>query len=479
MIRFLKCILPVFLLLIGITTKAQKDTCNCYQNLLQLISNTAADYAGYLPKTDVGQKATYLALKNDLLHQAQSITQPRTCFDLIKTYVHFFSDKHFVAYYYNPADPDSIVLPMPKLALLPKKADEDLPAASVWMLPDSSRKVLLLRQPDGSYKALKMASGTDNFPEGFVYFSMKRSGKLWLVEEADNNKSGHTPARLMNHLLQIGSSAMWAMQQPEAPTKEEEAQWRSWSKKNQGLHFALLNKNTAYLRIGSFANNEDAIAQLIAANDSVIRHTPYLIIDIRGNMGGSTGWVSLLPYIMTQPIIQHPSLLRVSAFNVKNKLPELQPFATGPIPEEYAKYFPDSTIRWYKKAYNELPSTQAPYYALPAVNFPLDSMTRYPQKVALMVDERCGSSAEYFLHLSRQSGKTKSYGAPTWGMMDYEGASVLSPMPCQFFRIATPPAQSSWTNTHPIDQTGMQPDMVLQMPYAMWLQEVLRLLPAQ
>jgi hypothetical protein len=56
-----------------------------------------------------------------------------------------------------------------------------------------------------------------------------------------------------------------------------------------------------------------------------------------------------------------------------------------------------------------------------------------PKKIALIVDELCGSSTEYFFYLSKQSKKTARYGIPTMGMMDYEGMSNRTPLPYDKF----------------------------------------------
>ncbi|HAK75696.1 MAG TPA: hypothetical protein DCR35_20350 [Runella sp.] len=41
----------------------------------------------------------------------------------------------------------------------------------------------------------------------------------------------------------------------------------------------------------------------IKKNDSLIRATPYLIIDVRNNGGGNFGMELLLPYLYTKPFV--------------------------------------------------------------------------------------------------------------------------------------------------------------------------------
>jgi hypothetical protein len=199
---------------------------------------------------------------------------------------------------------------------------------------------------------------------------------------------------------------------------------------------------------------------LVEQNDSIIRSSENLIIDLTGNSEGGTGWVSFLRYFMTKPIVQQNAFLRVSPENIKAKLKDIEPYVINPIPDEYKKYFPETTLHLYKKAYEELPATNKQYYSIPSVAFPLDSITVNPKKIALVVDNLCGSSTEYFFYLSKESAKTTTYGVNTFGMMDYEGASS-NLLPYSNFRVSIPIVKSSWTDSNPIDRTGFTPNVIL------------------
>lgn len=244
-------------------------------------------------------------------------------------------------------------------------------------------------------------------------------------------------------------------------SEKEREELNTWKNNNNGLDFKKLSTKTAYLKIPSFTNNDDKILELVKRNDAVIQSCENLIVDLTGNGGGSTGWISFLPYFMTNPIIQYDTYLRTTPDNVKSKLADLEPFVIHPIPEEYKKYFPEEVLAAYKKAYQELPVTQKSFYPIPGVTFPLDSIMAKPQKIALMVDDLCGSSTEYFFFISKQSKKTTTYGINTVGMMDYEGMSNPTALPYDKYILTIPIVKSSWTDSQPIDQTGFRPDILL------------------
>lgn len=256
---------------------------------------------------------------------------------------------------------------------------------------------------------------------------------------------------------------------PQKMTQAERLELSTWKNNNNGLSFKKLNPQVAYLKIPTFYNNDNNIQQLIAASDSTIRNTKYLIVDLTGNGGGNTGWIYFLPYFMTNPIIQNPSYLRVTPDNVKLKLPDLEPFVKNPISDDYKKYFPEDVLNAYKKTYEELPVTKEKFYPIPGVTFPLDSITRYPAKIALVVDNFCGSSTEYFFNLSKQSKKTTTYGQNTIGMMDYEGMSIPTPLQYDKFILTIPIVKSGWTDKNPIDKTGFTPDVIINQPQSKWI----------
>ena len=248
---------------------------------------------------------------------------------------------------------------------------------------------------------------------------------------------------------------------PTALSQAEKKELSTWLNDNNGLDFQKLSSKTAYLKIPSFLNNDDKIQQLVTKHDSIIKASDYLIVDLTGNGGGNTGWVSFLSYFMTNPIRQYDTYLRVTPENVQMKLKDLEPFVLNPIPDDYKKYFPNETIAAYKKAYQELPTTQKTFYPIPGVTFPLDSILQRPKKIAVIVDDLCGSSTEYFFYLTKQSKKVTTYGIHTIGMMDYEGMSIPTTLPYDKYFLTIPIVKSSWTDKKPIDQTGFQPTILL------------------
>jgi len=459
---------------------AQANKCVCNENLKKVIEKTELNYAGFPLKVTTSNRGEYNAMVNALLNKVAGETNAKNCFYLIEQYIHFFRDKHFILSYNNERDFDSSVIAIDTAKISDLTSTQpSLPFVGIWVNPDGSTKIAIILNSDGGYSAVKLDSINDNFPIGFVYFTIKNTSGKFFVKEYNLFLSTAIPAKQNGNLLQIWNHAMWGRIYPKSMNDEEKEVLTTWQNNNNGLVFKKLNEQFTYLKVPTFFNNDNAIQELVAKNDAVIRATKYLIVDLTGNGGGNTGWINFLPYFMTNPIIQQPSYVRVSKDNIPLKLEDIAPYVNNPISEEYKKYFPDDVLNSYKKAYAELPNTKQTFYPIPGVTFPLDSVINQPQKIALLVDDLCGSSTEYFFYLSKQSKKTTTYGVNTIGMMDYEGMSTPTKLPYDKFILTIPIVKSSWTDKHPIDQSGFKPDVLLKMPQDEWIQYVMKDLPTK
>lgn len=335
------------------------------------------------------------------------------------------------------------------------------PVEGIWMNPDKTLKIGIQKFANGIYKVIVLESKDPKFTKGFVYMTLTANGKEFVARRYNSFITTDIPAKLKGNLLQVWNQEIWGKVYPFKLNSAELDELNAWKNGNNGIYFTKLNAKTSYLKIPTFYNNDDKIQQLVSKSDSIIRTTENLIIDLTGNGGGNTGWVNFLPYLITNPIVQAKTYLRVTPENIKSKMMDLKPFAESPIPDEYKKYFPDTVLNAYTKAYKELPTTNQEFYPIPSVTFPVDSVTKFPKKVALVFDNFCGSSTEYFFSPSSQSTKVTRYGVNTIGMMDYEGMSIPTPLPYDKFILTIPITKSSWTDRKPVDLTGFEPEILL------------------
>jgi len=469
-IKIFKLLLVSFFLFS--TSSYGQVKCDCLANLDKTVREVEENYAGFPVKVTEKNKIAYQVLKADLQTRAAASDEPASCYSVLADYVNYFYDKHFRIEYNAPIDSSVLKIDITQIRQIYSKSKQGL-VTGIWVNPEGT-EIAIMKQKDGSFKAIKLTSTTDTYPEGFVYFTLWPKNNGYTVKLYNRKINLEIPAKLVGNLLKIWSFQLWAKANDTPLTESELEELASWKENNHGLLFKRLNNDFSYLKIPTFENNEGNIQSVVAKNDSIIRNTKYLIIDLTGNGGGGAGWVSLMPYLMTNQINQEPSFLRVSKINVEKKLRDIEPFAKHPIPDEYKKYFPEAVVAQYKEAYDQLPKTNSTFYPTPAVDFPLDTILTFPSKVAVIVDDFGGSSTEYFFYLTKQSKKVITYGQPTVGMMDYAGMSIPTELPYPAFKLYVPIEKSSWTDLRPIDRTGFIPQILINEKQEKWITYIMQ-----
>jgi hypothetical protein len=468
----IKFILFFSVLLFPTLTIARAVPCNCPVNLDETIKKTEINYAGFITKVNKQTKPAYDALLKILRARAAKQTDAKACYYVIKDYIQFFKDKHFSFTYLNKNDPDREILAVDEHYFKGLKAGTTDSPEGIWTSPDSGLTLGIKKFKGNEYKAIVLEAKDQNLQKGLVYFSLKPHKKGFLLKQYNVFNTTDFYATQRAGLLQLWNFAQYGRVSPTPMTAAEKAELATWKNNKNGLDFKMLDNETSYIKIPTFFNNDSRVEKLVATNDKAIRASKYLIIDLRGNGGGSAGWSNLLPYVMTNPIVQDASLLRVSEDNVKLKRAEMEYFVKTPIPAELKRYYTDDFVANLKKIYDELPVTKNDFYSIPAITIPIDAELASPAKVALITDGLCGSSAEFFFYLMKQSKKTTRYGTNSVGMMDYEGPATTTALPCKEFVLMIPVAKSSWTDANPIDQKGFTPDVVISKPNDQWIEYI-------
>lgn len=472
----MKRVFPILTILIFLITElwGQSNQCNCLENLNTLILKTEENYAGFPSKVNSLTKKQYTYLVNLLKSKSSNTTNPDTCYLLLKSYVKFFNDKHFMIGFEGNKLPENARELIDENAFKKYLLQKNIhPIEGIWRDADNSIKIGIQKKSIREYQAIILESKDSRLPVGLIYFTFKKVNSGWIAQEFNTYLSTDIVTKQKGNLLHIWNQKIFGKIYPTSMSAVELEELNTWKNNNNGLVFKKLSVKTSYLKIPTFKSNDDKILQLVSQNDSIIQKSENLIVDLTVNAGGNTGWVAFLPYFMTNPIIQFDTYLRTTPDNIKSKLADIEPFVVNPIPNEYKKYFPEKTLSAYKKAYEELPTTKKSFYPIPGVTFPLDSIMKYPKKIALIVDDFTGSSAEYFFFISKQSKKTRTYGINTVGMMDYEGMSNPTALPFDKFIVTIPIVKSSWTDKHPIDRTGFRPDILLnKINQTKWLEYV-------
>jgi C-terminal processing protease CtpA/Prc len=233
--------------------------------------------------------------------------------------------------------------------------------------------------------------------------------------------------------------------------------------------FKTLNDSTCYLRIksfnGSYARDIDSV---VKANVKSIQSTPKLIIDLRGNGGGSDHCMSFLqPILYTNPVKNIGVDLLTTPDNT---------VAWDLIIAQYRNELPKNYLdNLLKKIHQYDGKTRATVNFAPDYTGTLPTVWANPVKVAIVIDGKCGSTTEEFLLFARQSKKTTMVGERSLGVLDYSNV-VPRDFSCPPFTLHYPTTRSRRIDAGlGIDNKGIQPDIPLDLSKNNWLEALMKM----
>jgi len=221
--------------------------------------------------------------------------------------------------------------------------------------------------------------------------------------------------------------------------------------------FRILSARTALITVPSFETAfKDRVAKLVNDHRSDILKHPNLIIDVRGNGGGSDYvYHPLLPFIRANRVHQFGVEVLATSENAK---------ATDTVAKKAAATCPEcaASIAMMAKRMQDAP-TGTFISAGPDQDYDPSERTRNPQRVAILIDKGCGSSCEQFALDARRHFKVKLFGRPTFGSLDYSNLCPTD-LPSGKRQIWRATSRSRRLPELPIDGIGVQPDQLLKRP---------------
>ncbi|MDR2040166.1 MAG: S41 family peptidase [Bacteroidales bacterium] len=204
-----------------------------------------------------------------------------------------------------------------------------------------------------------------------------------------------------------------------------------------------LSSKTMYIKLKSFNGHKahQVIARMIDANDYLISNTPNLIIDLRGNGGGSdNAWNPLCKYIESKPVYYTGgNMFRISEENAK-------------LMERYGE----------KERADFIRSNSGKRFAGNShliVNKP-NKTQKYPENILILTNSGTASAAESFLLYAKQSNKVKVMGQISHGAEEVGNCALIESPDKQFLLFYGTTIRHSAKLTQYLDY-GIQPDIFL------------------
>jgi len=226
------------------------------------------------------------------------------------------------------------------------------------------------------------------------------------------------------------------------------------------------DSTTTYFRIPTFDSKyKKSIDSVIHTNNNLIYNRKNLIIDIRDNGGGDdASFDEILPIVYTNPI-RNVSVARLSTPN-NNK-----------IWQDYIsrKDLPETTRAIYAGYLEKLNLNLGKFVVLhdSVYTTHFGKVTSFPQNVAIIINEKNGSTAEQFLLAARQSKKVKLFGTTTMGELDISNMYSIT-SPDGKYTLWYCISKSLRIPEYTIDNKGISPDFFLDksIPENEWLAHV-------
>ena len=295
-----------------------------------------------------------------------------------------------------------------------------------------------------NYKGIVVRSFSKFFPVGTIRFELRRrpDGRIWVsLLLPDRQRFYATATLLSSGLPNIGLTRV---------NQKENAE-----RESVPYAFRMLDDKTAYIRVSSFnANLYQELKTFYSAIDSQVRARPYLVIDLRGNGGGSeANYTPLREYIYDRPLHTDRSMLFVTEENIKRYEESLAK------QKQNREAYGQESIAGLEKTIALMKSSSlnrfVPYGEAATIS---GAVLPYPKKVVVLMDRATGSAAEGFLFLARQSKKVILMGENSGGFVGF-GNVLPSTTPCFGYTLGNTTMKYSQLSRY--EFTGLPPQVRL------------------
>jgi len=209
-----------------------------------------------------------------------------------------------------------------------------------------------------------------------------------------------------------------------------------------------VDSQTVVVRLPDFDNAYAArIDSLFASNHDRLRRAEQLIIDLRGNRGGSDyNYWELLPLIYTNQIITKSVATYATADNIRR----LQAIADDTT-------LPADARAGLQQRINTLRRNQGDFVSSRDDRTMFESVLPYPRRVGVLYDHRCASTCEQFLLAARQSTKVTLYGENSAGILDFANVLHVPLQTCPGMVLRYGTSRSLRLPNDPVDPAGIAP----------------------
>ncbi len=222
--------------------------------------------------------------------------------------------------------------------------------------------------------------------------------------------------------------------------------------------------NNVVIKMPTFNSNKRKIYDsLITANKNFINNSKCLIVDLRNNSGGVINcFYSLLPFVCTKTMMRLEMYQLVSEDvieDIRSKRKEVLGEKDTAMLARYEKYL--KSFEDIKDSFKFILSDTL----ISCDNKPENNI----KNIALIINDRCLSAAEYMILAFKQSSKVKIFGEYSGGAIDYVDVKEYE-LPQSKFILWVARTKRKISKDYPAyDFNGIKPDIEIKLEEAKWL----------
>lgn len=457
---------------------AAQASAACAQELDWVAGFAAVNYAGYADKVTAQTRPAYDSLLGHLRDEAARATPGAACDSVLGRWVAFFQDRHLtlVRQPVGAGTPGGPSFPRPSTAAAAPPDDSvrarfatwarvplDEAAArerltalgaeraaieGIWESADRRYRTAVLRDPRDAGRFVMTILRADSvwWMPGQVKatFTTDTGGAYATEFFMRDHSTQRWRARVARNVLVLPSVGAWVRRWPATPDDVSPALERTLV--NARLAAYDVAPGVVLVQVPTF-NDPRGIDSLFAAEGARIRGAERLIIDVRGNGGGSDyNYRELTPLLATGRVTTIGTMALATDANIAAN-DAMAHDTTYPEAQRRGLAWLTDQMRKHRGGWAVLGDDEHD-----------DRVRTRPSAVAVLVDRGCASSCEQFLLAARQSRKVTLYGDRSAGVLDY-GNVRSTPVPGSTLVLNRPITRTKRLPNDPVDNVGIAPQV--------------------
>jgi len=452
---------------------AQKP-CNCEDNFKWVKETFEKNDAGFEYAIQQKGMLAYQEHTKAIQAKIKKTTDKEQCAAIMREWLRFFRKAHHaIIPVYDAQSPVSNSTSPEMLSISEEEVKQSIPDVSkpslegIWTT--AAYKIGIVKKEEG-YKGVILSAGNKAWKPGYVKFNIAAdSTGVFYMGDFSPNKFDKAVLWGKN-TLQLGSIFL-KRGYPAFPDDTAAALYAREMAASEPFIEQLSDK-TLLFRIPTFETYaKHDIDSLLKVNDPLLKRTENLVIDIRGNGGGSDiSYYGILPLIYTNPLRSVNTTFLSTPLNNRR----MEGYLSMPGLSASEKKDIEAAL----KALRAHPGQFVNLNNGRIVDVTkLDTIFPLPKNVAIIINNQNGSTAEEFLLAAKQSKKVKLFGTTTQGVLDISNMYVAE-SPDHQFKLGYCLSKSLRIPDLAIDGKGIMPDYYIDksIPDSQWLMHVVGIL---